>query len=163
MFKSPPANAEDTGFIPGPGRFHILQSIRAPAPQLLSFHSRAHELQLLKPVYLEPMLCNEKPAHRIEEESLLAATRESLLLLLLLLSCFSRVRLCVTPAQSIKDPAQPKINKIIKNKNAAKHPERRKGVGAWGCKVKESPIIGSRENISCAVMQINVLGKKCLW
>ena len=162
MFKSPPANAEDTGSIPGPGRFHILQSIRAPAPQLLSFHSRAHELQLLKPVYLEPMLCNEKPAHRIEEESLLAATRESLLLLLLL-SCFSRVRLCVTPAQSIKDPAQPKINKIIKNKNAAKHPERRKGVGAWGCKVKESPIIGSRENISCAVMQINVLGKKCLW
>ena len=72
VVKSPPANAEDTGSIPGPGRFHTLQSIRAPAPQLLSFHSRAHELQLLKPVYLEPEFCNErshcneKPEHRSE-------------------------------------------------------------------------------------------------
>ena len=77
MVKSPPANAGDMGSIPGPGRFHRLQSIRAPAPLLLSFHSRAHELQLLKAVHLEPMFCNEKPAHRIEEESLLAATRKA--------------------------------------------------------------------------------------
>ena len=44
----------------------------------------AHESQLLKPVCLEPVLCNkrshhnEKPTHLNEEEPLLAATRESL-------------------------------------------------------------------------------------
>ena len=50
-----PANAGDTGSIPGPGRSHVLQSNQACA------------LQLLRPVNLEPMLnnkrshCNEKP------------------------------------------------------------------------------------------------------
>ena len=43
----------------------------------------AHALQLLKPTHLEPMLrnkrshCNEKPAHRNEEQPPLATTRES--------------------------------------------------------------------------------------
>ena len=51
MVKNQPANAEDMGSIPSPGRFHMLQSNLARAPQLLSLCSRAHEPQLLKPVY----------------------------------------------------------------------------------------------------------------
>ena len=45
---------------------------------------RAHVLQLLKPVRLEPVLgnkrrhCDEKPGHHNDEQPLLAATRESL-------------------------------------------------------------------------------------
>ncbi|KAJ8790004.1 hypothetical protein J1605_004756 [Eschrichtius robustus] len=56
----------------------------ARVSQLLSLRSRAHEPQLLKPVCLEPMLCNkrshrnEKPVHRNEEEPRLTATRGSL-------------------------------------------------------------------------------------
>ena len=34
--RSPPANARDTGSIPGPGIFHILRSNKARVPQLLS-------------------------------------------------------------------------------------------------------------------------------
>ena len=51
--------------------------------QLLSLCSRAREPQLLKPAHLEPVLhnkrnhCNEKPAHRNEQQPPLAATRES--------------------------------------------------------------------------------------
>ena len=48
VVKNPPANAGDTGSIPGPGRSHIPGS-KARAPQLLSLHSRAHEPQLLSP------------------------------------------------------------------------------------------------------------------
>ena len=33
--KNPPANAGDTGSIPGPGRFHMVQSNEACVPQLL--------------------------------------------------------------------------------------------------------------------------------
>ena len=33
--KNPPANAGDTGSIPGPGRFHMLQGNYAHVPQLL--------------------------------------------------------------------------------------------------------------------------------
>ena len=61
----------------------MLRSNSARAPQLLSLCSRALKLQLLKPVRLEPVLCNkrshcnEKPAHRNEEKPPLAATRES--------------------------------------------------------------------------------------
>ena len=45
---------------------------KAHAPQPLSLHSRAHELQPLKPMCLEPVLHkrshrNEKPLHRNEE------------------------------------------------------------------------------------------------
>ena len=61
MVKNPPANAGDTGSIPGLGRSHMPWSNWARAPQLL------------KPAHLEPVLCNkrghrnEKPAHRNEE------------------------------------------------------------------------------------------------
>ena len=73
VVKNPPANAGDTGSIPGLGRSHMLQSNKAHVPQLLSLRSRAREPQLLKPARLEPMLRdkrshrNEKPVHRNEE------------------------------------------------------------------------------------------------
>ena len=91
MVKHLPANAGDTGSIPGPGRSHMPRSNWAPAPQLLSLRSRAREpqpltvevseAQLLKPARLEPMLCNKR-SHCNEK-----------------------------PACSNKDPMQPKINK----------------------------------------------------
>ena len=43
----PPANAGDTGLIPGPGISHMPQSNYARAPQLLSLCSRARVPQLL--------------------------------------------------------------------------------------------------------------------
>ena len=49
VVKNPPANAGDTGSVPGPGRFHMPWSNKARAPQLLSLHSRAREPQLLSP------------------------------------------------------------------------------------------------------------------
>ena len=55
-----PADAGDSGLIPGLGRFHMLQSNQARVPQLLSLCSRACELQLLKP------LCSS--AHTPQEE-----------------------------------------------------------------------------------------------
>ena len=48
VLKNLPANAEDTGSSPGPGRSHMPQSNQARAPQLLSLCSRAREPQLLK-------------------------------------------------------------------------------------------------------------------
>ena len=73
VVKNPPANAGDTGSIPGLGRSHMLQSNWARAPQLLSLRSRAREPQLLKPACLEPVLRskrshrNKKHTHRREE------------------------------------------------------------------------------------------------
>ena len=49
VVKSPPANAGDTGSIPGPGRSHMPQSNEARAPQLLILRSRARKPQLLSP------------------------------------------------------------------------------------------------------------------
>ena len=77
-----PASAGDTGSSPGPGISHIPRSNLARAPQLLSLRSRAREPQLLKPVHLEPMLCNKR-SH-----------------------CNKK------PTCSNEDPTQPKINKI---------------------------------------------------
>ena len=69
VVKNPPANAGDTGLVLGPGGFYKTSGSWAQAPQLLSLHYRAHMLQLLSPVCLEPGLCNkgshcsEKPVH----------------------------------------------------------------------------------------------------
>ena len=49
VVKNPPANAGDMGSSPGPGRFHMLRSNSARAPQLLSLCSRACKSQLLSP------------------------------------------------------------------------------------------------------------------
>ena len=59
MDKNSPANAEDTGSIPGPGRFQMTQSNEARVPQLL------------KPTHLEPVLCmTEATAMRSPRTSL---------------------------------------------------------------------------------------------
>ena len=51
---SPPANAEDTGSIPGPGRSHMPRGSWAPVPQLLKAgHSRTHAPQQEKPLRWE--------------------------------------------------------------------------------------------------------------
>ena len=69
MDKNPPANAGDTGLIPGLGRLHMPWSNQVCVPQLLSLCSGARELQLLKPMGLDPVLCctrshcGEQPAH----------------------------------------------------------------------------------------------------
>ena len=49
--KNLPANAGDTGLIPGPGRFLMSQSNQAQA------------LQLLKPMSLKPVLRNKRSHH----------------------------------------------------------------------------------------------------
>ena len=49
VVKSLPANAGDTGLIPGPGRSHMPRSNWARAPQLLSLRSGAREPRVLKP------------------------------------------------------------------------------------------------------------------
>ena len=49
MVKNPPANAGDTGSIPGLGRSHMPRSNKAHVPQLLSLHARVHKPQVLSP------------------------------------------------------------------------------------------------------------------
>jgi len=84
VVKNPPANAEVMALIPGLGKSHMQQSNQTHAPQLLSPCSRAHELQLLKPNHLNPVLLNkkshqnEKSTPVNEEYPLPSATRESL-------------------------------------------------------------------------------------
>ena len=53
VVKNPPANAEDMGSSPGPGRSHMLQSNWAHAPEPTLCNKRSHR--------------NEKPAHRNKE------------------------------------------------------------------------------------------------
>ena len=71
VVKNPPANAGDTGLIPGPGRSHMPRSTEVRAPQLL------------KPAHLEPLLCNkrshrkEKPTHCSEEQPSLPTTEKA--------------------------------------------------------------------------------------
>ena len=43
MVENPPANAGDTGSIPGPGRSHMPQSNEARVPQLLSLRAATTE------------------------------------------------------------------------------------------------------------------------
>ena len=73
VVKNLPANAEDTSSIPGLGRSHMLQGNQAHVPQLLSLHSGACELQLMKPACFMSMLHNEK-SHNVR--SPYATTRE---------------------------------------------------------------------------------------
>ena len=61
-----PANAGDMGLILDAGRSHMPQSNKFRAPQLLILRSRACEPQLLKPVFLEPVLHNRR-SHRNEK------------------------------------------------------------------------------------------------
>ena len=80
VLKNPPANAGDTGSIPGPERSHMRRATKpvyhnywayALEPTTHSYWARV--LQLLEPGSLEPVLRNkrshhdEKPEHRNEE------------------------------------------------------------------------------------------------
>ena len=64
-----PVSAGDTGMIPGPGRFHMPHGATKP----MQHRYCACTLQLLKPLHLEPVLCNkitccnEKTIHGNEE------------------------------------------------------------------------------------------------
>ena len=49
VVKNPPANAEDKGSIPDPGRSHMPRGNKAHVPQLLSQCSRAWELEAMSP------------------------------------------------------------------------------------------------------------------
>ena len=66
VVKNPPANAGDTGLIPGWGRYHATGQLN-PVSQLLSPCSGAHELQLWKPTcstaHNKRSYGNEKPKH----------------------------------------------------------------------------------------------------
>ena len=66
VYGNPPVSAGDTDSISGLGGFHKLRGNWACAPGLLSTHSRAQELQLLKPTYLEPVV-HSKTSHHNEE------------------------------------------------------------------------------------------------
>ena len=64
VVKNEPCNAEDTGSIPGLGRFHIPGSNYAHRSQLLNpMRPRAHDLQQEKPLQREAHLLQRKPAH----------------------------------------------------------------------------------------------------
>ena len=77
VIRSPPANAEDSGSIPGPGRHHVLWSSQAHAPQPRSQQSRAYARQQQKPpqgeaqaAWLESSPCSlqlEKSSHSNED------------------------------------------------------------------------------------------------
>jgi len=70
VVKKLPVNAGDMGSIPGPGRSHM------------PLGNQALVMELLKPVRLEPRICNrrshrnEEPKHRSEEQPALSTTRE---------------------------------------------------------------------------------------
>ena len=56
-----PANAGDTGLIPGLGRFHMQWAAKSPCTTPTGLTSaRTQESQLLKPLCLEPVLGNER-------------------------------------------------------------------------------------------------------
>ena len=60
--KNLPADTGEAVWIPGVERFHKLQTTKARAPQTLSPHSGACELQLQSPRALEPAKKKKKTA-----------------------------------------------------------------------------------------------------
>ena len=63
MDKNLPASAGDVGLIPAPRRSHVPWSNSAHLLQLQSPSCRAQAPQLLKPVYLEPVLRKRRGHH----------------------------------------------------------------------------------------------------
>ena len=113
--ENPPASVGDTGSIPGLGGSYTLQSTQVLVPQLLSLRSRAHRLQLLKPVCLTLVLqskrsyLNEKPAHCNEDPPLLQLEKT---------------------ACSNEDPVQPKIKTKTEKQSISKSATW-SHIGAW--------------------------------
>ena len=72
MDKNQPAKAKDMGLIPGPERSHmphratepVCHNYSACALEPTHHYGGARMLQLLQPMRLEPVLCNEKPLQR---------------------------------------------------------------------------------------------------
>ena len=63
MNKNPPANAGDTGSIPGPGRFHMMWNIQACVPQLLSAHAATPEAHMPRACALQQTKSSQQEAH----------------------------------------------------------------------------------------------------
>ena len=81
VVKNAPADAEDAGSIPDPGRSHTPQGNWAHAPRLRSLLPGAQEPWLPKPARLEPRLCttgqcNGKLVSTATEQPLLSPTRK---------------------------------------------------------------------------------------
>ena len=85
MNKNSPANAGDTGSIPGPGTLHMLWNIQACVPELLSAHAAATEAcmprayapqQGKSPQWeahtpqwrVAPALCNQRKTHESNKD-----------------------------------------------------------------------------------------------
>ena len=91
--------------------------------------------QLLKPACLEPVLrhkgshCNEKPAHRNEEQAPLATTREK-------------------PVRSNEDPTQPKINKFINETTTATKNKHKDVISERKWSLRSFPVLRVCENKS---------------
>ena len=105
VLKSLPANAGDMGSIPAPGRFRMPRSNEACVPRRLSLGSRACEPGLRSPRATtteaqEPVLCKEKPLEWEAHVPQLESSPHSLQL--------------VKNPPSKKDPAQPKMNRKIR-------------------------------------------------
>ena len=98
----------DTGLIPDPGRFHMPQSNYACAPQLLSPNSRADEPQLWS-LHAATTEARGPRACASQQENPLQWEAHALQQRVVPARCTSR-----KPMQSNEDPAQPKINKILK-------------------------------------------------
>ena len=67
MDRNPPANAGDRVLIPGPERFHVLWSHKAP--QLLNLYSRACKSQLLSPRAATTEACMPRACALQQEET----------------------------------------------------------------------------------------------
>ena len=101
MVKNLPANAGDTGLIPGPGRSHMPWSSSAHVSQLLRLRSGAREPRLLMPT------CPRAVLHKRD-----ATARRSPGPPMVSSPCPPRLDRSL---HSSEDPAQPKPNTSIKN------------------------------------------------
>ena len=63
VVKNLPAHARDTDLMPGLGGSHLLRG-----PEHVSHNYWAHELQLLKPEYPEPVFCNKRSHCKVKPE-----------------------------------------------------------------------------------------------
>ena len=71
VVKNLPAIAGNTGLIPGPGRFHVLQAAKPVC------HNCGSQ-QALEPVLLNKRShCKEKPKHKTREKTRFTTTREN--------------------------------------------------------------------------------------
>ena len=121
--KNLPANARDTGLMPGPGWSHMPRSKKARAPQLLSLRSRARKPQLLSLQATTTEACMPR-AHTPQQEKPPQGEAHTPQWRVAPACCNER-----KPACSNKDPTLPKI--INRIKSLKKNLKKRK----WNCGV----------------------------